>query len=175
MVRGSGSGGDRAKSWWPWLVVAAVVVVAAAVGGWLWAPFGRPSAPSSLVEATTGPTVTPLATLETGDCFTTLESPWAASFDRVACTDPHTAQLTAIVPVDSVLDASGSWPGEEALRERAMLACQAPEAIDLEAAASIPDLEIQVRWPANETEWDAGVRDYYCFASSSAQFDSLKP
>lgn len=155
--------------------MAALVVVAAAVAGWFWAPFGRPSAPSTLIEATAGPTSNPLAVLEAGDCFETLESPWAANSEPISCTEPHTAQLTAIVPVASVMDATGSWPGEAALRERAMLACQAPEAIDLEAAASIPDLEIQVRWPANEAEWDAGLRDYYCFATSSAQFESLQP
>lgn len=164
----------------PTLVVGTIVVLGAAVAGWFWSPFGRPAAPSSLVEATEGPTASPLATLEPGDCFASLESAWAADFAPISCEEPHTAQLTAIVPVEMVLGAGSGedaavWPGEDALRERAMLACQSPDAIDLEAAASIPSLEIQVRWPANETEWDAGVRSYHCFATADEQFDSLQP
>ncbi len=164
----------------PTVVVGTIVVLAAAVAGWWWSPFGQPAAPSSLVAATEGPTTSPLATLAPGDCFASLESPWAADFAPISCEELHTAQLTAIVPVETVLGSgsgadAAAWPGEDALRERAMLACQSPDAIDLEAAASIPSLEIQARWPANETEWDAGVRSYHCFATADEQFDSLQP
>lgn len=128
------------------------------------------------MAATAGPTARPLSTLESGDCLESIESPWASDFDVVPCEEPHTAQLTAIVPVDAVIpDLTASWPGEEALRERAMLACQSPDALDVEAAASIPDLQVQARWPANEAEWDGGIREYYCFANSAEPFGSLQP
>lgn len=167
--------------------LGAVIVVAAGVVGWMWAPFGRPDAPSTLVQVTAGPTASPLTSLAAGDCFAELDSPWASDFEPVSCAEPHTAQLTAVIPVDTVitLAAAAAWPGEDALRERAMLACQSPEALDLEAAASIPDLEVQARWPADETEWADGIRSYYCFAtwpdaastggSSAEQFGSLQP
>ncbi|WP_084147481.1 septum formation family protein [Gulosibacter molinativorax] len=156
------------------LAICAVIVLAAGVAGWIWSPFGRAEAPNSAVPATTQPAASTLATLEAGDCFATLETPWASDFAPISCDESHTAQLTAIVPVESVLDGE-AWPGEDALRERAMIACQSPDAINLDAAASIPDLQVQVRWPADEVEWDAGIRSYYCFATSAEQFDSLQP
>ncbi|MGO1545571.1 MAG: septum formation family protein [Gulosibacter sp.] len=161
------------------LVIAVVVVLAAGVAGWFWSPFGRPPAPSAVTEATTAPTQSPVTTLSAGDCFETLDSPWQASFVPVSCEESHTAQLTAIIDVNSVLgDGStvdAAWPGEEALREHAMLACQSPEALDLEAAASIPDLQVEVRWPATQAEWDGGLHAYHCFVTSSEQFGSLQP
>ncbi|WP_087008185.1 septum formation family protein [Gulosibacter sp. 10] len=157
-----------------WALVGAAVVVAAAAIGWFWAPFGRPSAPSELSPATTGPSAHPLAALEAGDCFAEFESPWQADFDPVSCEEPHAAELTALVPVSTVLDVE-AWPGEEALRDSAMLACQSPEAIDLDAAGRIEGLEIQVRWPASEAEWGSGLETYSCFAVAPELTGSLRP
>lgn len=128
--------------------------------------------------ATTGPSAGTLASLEAGTCFESLESPWTANFESVSCDEPHTAQLTAIVPVEVVIPDAGPdapWPGNEVLRERAMIACQSPEAIDLDRAEGIADLQVLVRWPASEVEWDGGLRSYYCFARSASQIDSLEP
>lgn len=162
------------------VLIGGAVLIAAGVAGWFWAPFGQPLAPDATPTTTAaagvGSTDSPLAALEPGDCFDALDSAWASTYEPVSCEEPHTAQLTAIVPVASVLDgADAGWPGEEALRDRAMLACQSPDAIDLAGAAEIADLELQARWPVNEAEWDAGEQSYYCFAMASELFDSLQP
>ena len=168
----------RARSLsWAWVAGMGAVMLAAVVVGWFWSPFGRPIAPDGIVPETVGAAAVPLAGLAAGDCLAGIGSAWDSQFEVVPCAEPHGAEQYAVVPVGSqfetALGEDGAWPGETALRERAMLACQSPEVLDLDAAGAVPGLVIAVRWPATQAEWDAGVRDYRCFAVADGLTGSL--
>ncbi|NLT25927.1 MAG: hypothetical protein GXX90_04655 [Microbacteriaceae bacterium] len=167
----------RRMPWaWVWIMIGAMV--AALVLGWWLAPAGRPPGSADLVPAESGADAgVPVAGLEPGECLAEYSSAWAPAFAVAPCAEPHAAEQYAVVPVASQFDVAagpdGDWPGEEALRERAMLACQDPAVLDLDAAAAVADLRIEVRWPATQAEWDAGVRDYRCFAVAPGLTGSL--
>lgn len=154
----------RAKRW-PIVVIAGAAAVAAAVGGWCAAPFGQQPSSGDLVPVASAAPRVPLADLEEGVCLSDYESPWSASFVVTDCTEPHTAEQYAVVPVASEFP-DGKWPGVEALAKRAMLACQSNEVLNFTIADDVPDLVIESRWPATQAEWDAGERDYHCFGVS---------
>ena len=48
------------------------------------------------------------------------------------------------------------------------LLCTAPGVIDVKAVSGMADLQVQGAYPATAEQWDAGARDYYCFASRSS-------
>ncbi|RRJ86994.1 hypothetical protein EG850_06215 [Gulosibacter macacae] len=155
---------QRPRSRWLWpIALTAVVLVAAGVVGWQWAPFGLAPADRTPVPTVTEDAVTPVAALAAGTCLAEFSSPWDATFVPIDCAQPHVAEQYAVVPVASQF--SGEvWPGVDALSDRAMLACQAADALNLDAAGQVAGLMIEARWPSSQAEWDAGVRDYRCFA-----------
>lgn len=162
----------------PLLVIAGVFLMSL-IGGLLWAPFGR-----NLV--TPQPTPTPkqdVFAIAAGTCLAELETGWEDELPIADCAGEHEGVVLGAVSVDTVLDltaaaatptaspaeptasASGPvWPGDTALAERAMLACERSEmwqdAVDSEWI-------IVTRWP-REAEWDAGARDYLCIARVTA-------
>jgi hypothetical protein len=97
------------------------------------------------------------------ECIEPYVSPWEEEFTVVDCAAPHAAQLVyrSVFPGD----AAAPFPGEEALAAQINLLCSAPGVIDLAAAGSFGDLQLQGSYPVNAEQWAAGERSYYCFAS----------
>ncbi|PZF56933.1 hypothetical protein DEI81_15665 [Curtobacterium sp. MCBD17_013] len=98
-----------------------------------------------------------------GECLSPYENAWAQIFTVVDCSAAHAAQMT----FRGTLTQS-SYPGPDALRGQMTELCSATSAIDLGAAAAYTDLQVQGAYPADESEWNAGDRYYYCFASRSS-------
>lgn len=162
------------------LIIPLALVVAGLIIGMVWAPWGRDRSAS---EQTPTPTPDAFA-LEPGACIGTLDTGWEDELQQVPCSEPHTGVVLGTVPVASVLPDTETgppaatstptagtsqtqptasaplWPGDTALAERAMLACEHAEqwqrAVD-------DELTVVTRWP-RQSEWDAGKRDYLCLA-----------
>lgn len=140
----------------------------AAVGVWL-QPFGDGTTPP---EETAGPALTevPLAgvdssLLEPGQCIKGYVSAWEPRFEVVDCSLEHSGQLLAEVEA-TTLSGSDEYPGEEALRDRAQISCQAGDVLDTAAASAVPGLVIEASYPLNQADWESGLRGYRCFAST---------
>ncbi|PPF35242.1 septum formation family protein [Pseudoclavibacter sp. AY1H1] len=149
-------------------LIGVLLLGGAALGVWL-QPFGDGQVPP---EDTAGPALTevPLAgadasLLEPGQCIRDYVSPWEPRFDVVDCDAEHSGQLLADVEA-TTLSADAEYPGEEALRDRAQITCQASDVLDTAAAAAVPGLVIEASYPLNQADWDAGLRGYRCFAST---------
>jgi hypothetical protein len=153
-------------------VVAALVAVlllgGVALGVWL-QPFGDGTVPPE--ETASPPTTTvPLAgvdasLLEPGQCIQDFVSAWEPRFEAVDCALEHSGQLLAEVEA-TPLSESDEYPGEEALRDRAQITCQATDVLDTTVAATLPGLVIEASYPLSQDDWDAGHRSYRCFAST---------
>lgn len=140
----------------------------AAVGVWL-QPFGDGTTPP---EETAGSALTevPLAgvdssLLEPGQCIKGYVSAWEPRFEVVDCSLEHSGQLLAEVEA-TTLSGSDEYPGEEVLRDRAQITCQASDVLDTAAASAVPGLVIEASYPLNQADWDSGLRGYRCFAST---------
>lgn len=126
---------------------------------------------------------------------------WEHEYEIVPCEAPHAGVVLGTVPVadavplapstpaattepepgspsgDPVTVPSAStaappkWPGDTALAERAMLACERSEQWQVAVDAQ---LTVEVRWP-NDTEWDAGTRNYLCLARVPVEVASPSP
>jgi len=147
----------------------------------------RPSPSPSAVEIAEGPVapgVWKWDELQGGECLEPLDDIWAEEFTVVNCAEPHAAQLVfrGRVPLpgpalaepgtgpspDPVDHASLPFPGTETLQSQLLLLCSAPGAIDLAAAGLYTDVQMSVSYPATSEQWDAGVRDYYCFVTRAS-------
>ncbi|MDQ0259088.1 septum formation family protein [Sinomonas atrocyanea] len=129
-----------------WVLLAAV----AAVGLIIWgiaalAGIGRPAS----VEA---------SAYAKGDCFADFDAA-AASGNRVPCTEPHSAQL---VGVEKAAD-GGSYPGRDALEQRAGQLC---EASDVKLPQDVSSLKQRSAYP-NEDGWKSGDRRMDCYIVST--------
>ncbi|WP_282856563.1 hypothetical protein [Pseudoclavibacter helvolus] len=140
----------------------------AAVGVWL-QPFGDGTTPP---EETAGSALTevPLAgvdssLLEPGQCIKGYVSAWEPRFEVVDCSLEHSGQLLAEVEA-TTLSGSDEYPGEEVLRDRAQITCQASDVLDTAAASAVPGLVIEASYPLNQADWESGLRGYRCFAST---------
>lgn len=107
----------------------------------------------------------PWTALQGGECLDPLESVWAEEFEVVACDEPHAGQFMhrgEVGPEVTVyLDAEG-WQGlTPAL-------CDAGELLDLTAASEYTDLQWQLTYAGDATEWANGDRSYSCFITRSA-------
>jgi len=169
-------------------VAVAVIVVLFFVGmrvgeGGLSQPVASPSA-TSTPSPTPTPTPTPTAApgsappgpvaagvhawndLGGGECLAGYGSPWAEEFTVVDCAASPNAQLVTTGVFAE--DAAAPFPGEPELLSRLNLLCTVPTALDYDAASGITDLVWQGSYPADEAEWAAGDRRYYCFFTRSA-------
>lgn len=111
-----------------------------------------------------------------GECLEPYTTPWAEEFTVVDCVQPHHGQVLARGVVDG--DASAPWPGEEALTSRLGLLCSESSVIDYGRAGAFSDVQLQLTYPADEAQWAAGDRSYFCFVSRSggeALTESLRP
>jgi hypothetical protein len=97
------------------------------------------------------------------ECIEPYVSPWEEEFTVVDCAAPHTAQLVYRGAFPG--DAAAPFPGEAALASQINLLCSASGVIDLAAAGTFGDLQLQGSYPVTPEQWTAGERSYYCFAS----------
>lgn len=148
------------------ILVAAVVTVGVAAVAFTAGLLGSPAAPGAAPQASPAATSAvrelTIAQLDAGTCLAGFTSAWQAGFEAADCAQPHAAELYAVV---AAADDGAPYPGEPALRANAARSCQSPEALATAAAAAIGDLRIQAAYALDETEWQAGVRHYWCFAS----------
>lgn len=151
------------------LLAGAILAVLAFIVGAIVNPFAKrtPSpdelAASNLAHPT--PTGVPYAALEPGQCLSSFTNAWAAEWQTTECTSEHAAQFLAEVPADPFT--GKAYPGEQSLRSRAQLSCQAKSVLDEQKAKSVTSLVIDVRYAATQAEWDAGLQSYACFAARS--------
>lgn len=148
------------------LAIIAVVVWVARPAGTA-APTSAPPTDTTATAAPTGP-VAPgehkWNTLFGGECVTPFTDAWAETFTVVDCTTPHAAQLVATGKVDGAEGAA--YPGEAALTTQVNGFCRAEGVFDRAALTGIDDLQVQAAFPV-ESQWAAGERQYFCFASRS--------
>ncbi len=105
-------------------------------------------------------------TLGGGECIQPYTSPWAETFTVVDCAADHSAQMVYTNLLSA--DPAAPYPGADALAQQINALCTAGGVIDLNAAATYPDLQVQGTFPATEEQWKSGQRSYYCFASRSS-------
>ena len=122
------------------------------------------AAPPPSAQAAVG--VQPWRSLAGGECLSSFSSPWAEEFTVVDCGGEHTAQLVATGLFDA--DSSAAYPGEAELASRMNLLCTAPSVLDPAAAATVPELRWQAAFPADEAQWAAGDRRWFCFFSAES-------
>ncbi|MDQ0921708.1 hypothetical protein QF038_000216 [Pseudarthrobacter sp. W1I19] len=156
-----------------WKVFFAVVLLAV-IGSLVWLALwlnsnGDPDesggAVRGVLETTATPPATPLplprevepAAYALGDCFTDFQ-PEALKSTVVPCDTNHSAQLVAVFryPED------GDYPGAEALKAKALEACQAAK---LGPAADQFTLNYERSFPSS-TSWDSGDRRVDCYVTS---------
>jgi len=104
--------------------------------------------------------------LRGGECLGEFESAFADSFTVVDCADAPVAQLVATGELTD--GPTVMFPGDASLQADATTICTAPTVLNYEVAGTVPDLVMNVSYPSSATEWDAGSREYLCFASRSS-------
>jgi hypothetical protein len=160
------------------LIATLALVALFALGTRLSSVFGP--APAVVVEASPEPSASaaplgigPVAPGEYqwdellgGECLQPFDSAWQDRYVVIGCTEPHAAQL---VYRGLFADAPDSeYPGLEALQQRVSLPCAAPTAIDYTAATGINDIQVATSFAADETDWAAGNRSFFCFVIRSS-------
>ncbi|MDT0194440.1 septum formation family protein [Arthrobacter sp. AB6] len=149
-----------------------VAVLLAVIGSLAWLALWLNSNPDSstsrgqvpgVVETTVTPPATPLplpregvqpADYALGDCFKDFD-PESLSSTVVPCDTAHSAQLVALFRYPE----GGSYPGAEALKAKALEACQAAR---LGPAANDYDLNFERSFPST-TSWESGDRRVDCY------------
>ncbi|MFB2599045.1 hypothetical protein ACEXQE_14735 [Herbiconiux sp. P17] len=105
-------------------------------------------------------------TLHGGECISGYTSPWELQFTVADCAGDHNAQLVSKGAFAE--DAAAPYPGEAELVSRLNLLCTAPTVLDYAVAQSVPDLQWQGAYPANDAQWAGGDRAYFCFFSRTS-------
>jgi hypothetical protein len=152
-----------------------VAVLLAVIGSLVWLALWLNSNPDSstsrgqvpgVLETTVTPPATPLplpregvqpADYALGDCFKDFD-PESLSSTVVPCDTGHSAQLVALFRYPE----RGSYPGAEALKAKALEACQAAR---LGPAANDYDLNFERSFPST-TSWESGDRRVDCYVTS---------
>lgn len=98
-----------------------------------------------------------------GECLQPYTSPWDEEFTVVDCATPHAAQL-AFRGVLANASGSVDYPGADAIAAQITSICAAPGVVDLGAAASITDAQVQGSYPLDAEQWAADP-SYYCFVT----------
>ena len=121
---------------------------------------------TGVVETSPTPLATPLPLpregvappdFRLGDCFKDFQ-PEALKSTIVACDTAHSAQLVAIYRYP----ASDSYPGADALKAKALEACQAAK---LAPAANDYTLNFERTYPSSSS-WDSGDRRVDCYVTA---------
>ncbi|MEV8000783.1 septum formation family protein [Pseudarthrobacter oxydans] len=157
-----------------WIAVF-VVVLLAVVGSLVWLalwlnsnqePGASGSGAEGVLETRVAPPATALplpregvapADFALGDCFKDFD-PEALASTVVACDTGHSAQLVALFRYPE----GDSYPGAEALKAKALEACQAAR---LGPAANDYDLNYERSFPST-TSWESGDRRVDCYVTT---------
>lgn len=166
------SGRVRRRTLW---IAFFVAVLLAVIGSLVWLALWLNSNPDSstsrgqvpgVLETTVTPPATPLplpregvqpADYALGDCFKDFD-PESLSSTVVPCDTGHSAQLVALFRYPE----RGSYPGAEALKAKALEACQAAR---LGPAANDYDLNFERSFPST-TSWESGDRRVDCYVTA---------
>ncbi len=97
-----------------------------------------------------------------GECIARFQSPWQPTFDVVACSADHDAQMTLRVELSG-----DAYPGTDDLVQRLSLACASAKAVDLAKAERYSDLTVSYAYPT-QADWAAADRSAFCFAARSS-------
>lgn len=105
-----------------------------------------------------------------GECLEPFTNAWQDEYTVVDCGVPHGGQLVARLPFPLPEGATeqGPYPGEEVLAGQIAILCSAPGVIDLSAAGTFTDIQLQGAFAVTEEEWADGHQDYFCFVSRSS-------
>lgn len=165
---------SNAKARTLWKLFFAVVLLAV-VGGLIWLALWLNSGAAStasgskaqgVLQTTVTPAATPLplprdgvkpADYAVGDCFKDFD-PEALASTVVPCDSGHSAQLVAVYRYPE----GGEYPGAEALKAKALEACQATK---LAAPANDYQLNYQRSFPSS-TSWGSGDRRVDCYVTA---------
>ena len=128
--------------------------------------------PNASLPALRAPVVGPVAvgvhewnTLLGTECLDPYASAWDEKYTVVDCTAPHAAQLVAHGTFSD--EAFAPYPGAATLQSRMNLLCTSPGSIDYAVASQFADIQVSSSYAADQAQWDAGDRDYYCFVTRS--------
>ncbi|RKO23665.1 hypothetical protein D7Z96_10260 [Pseudarthrobacter phenanthrenivorans] len=161
---------DRRKMW----IAIFIAVLLAVIGSLVWLALwlrsgpdtGTDSAAAGVLETTATPPATPLPLpregvqppdYALGDCFKDFD-PEALASTVVPCDTPHSAQLVALYRYPG----EESYPGAEALKAKALEACQAAR---LGPAANDYALNYERSFPST-TSWESGDRRVDCYVTA---------
>jgi hypothetical protein len=128
--------------------------------------------PTPTDTTSAAPTVGPLPTgtyvwdeLLGGECLEPFDSAWQDEYTVIECAQPHAAQLLKRGQFDDAV--SAPFPEVDDLVSRTTSLCSTDAVINYAAAESFADLELVASFAPTAQNWDAGQRDYYCFATRS--------
>ncbi|WP_341953163.1 septum formation family protein [Salinibacterium sp. TMP30] len=128
--------------------------------------------PSPTDTASAAPTIGPLPggtyawnELLGGECLEPFDSAWQDEYTVIECAQPHAAQLLKRGQFDDAV--SAPFPEVDDLVSRTTSLCSTDAVINYAAAESFADLELVASFAPTAQSWDAGQRDYYCFATRS--------
>ena len=166
---------QRVLMWVAGGLAAAIVLIGLFVLGTRLGPLSPPPDAAPTAPVDTGPQLPatgplPAGTwawdqLRGGECLHPFESAWQDEYTVVDCASPHAAQLLARVELAET--PASPYPGFEELEARAPELCTAPTVVDYTAAAGLTDLEVLPGFAADQTEWNEGQRELFCFAHRS--------
>lgn len=98
--------------------------------------------------------------VKVGDCVQLPTTSQATTISRTACTSPHEAEVSALVPTQ-VQDADAAFPGEQALSAQAESACVDSFADYVGRPYVSSDLDVTWLTPT-QTSWAEGDRSIVC-------------
>jgi hypothetical protein len=100
------------------------------------------------------------------ECVDPYTSAWQESYIVVDCATPHAAQMVYHGIFDD--EAFAPYPGADVLQSRVNLLCTPSSVIDYAAAKQYADIQFSASYPANDAQWIAGNRSYYCFINRAS-------
>jgi hypothetical protein len=169
------------------LPIAVIVIAVLVLGGLFLLGTRLPGILSAAPVATPTPTQTPTPTptptptstagpqlagtydwsdLRGGECISPFTSAWQQKFTVVDCALPHGAQAMSRGTLGD--DPAAVYPGQDAIKEQLNLLCQLPANFNPAILSAYPDVVWQADYPVSAAQWQAGLRDYYCFVSRSS-------
>ncbi|ROP65085.1 septum formation family protein [Curtobacterium sp. ZW137] len=97
-----------------------------------------------------------------GEYLTPFTNAWAEDFTVVDCSAAHLAQLTSRGAIEA-----DAYPGTAEAQRIATDQCQSTGALNVTAASSYGDVQVQSVYPPDAASWQAGDRFWSCFVTRS--------